>query len=106
MKCIAYVGDEKQPVPGIVLLRGSAVSCLIEIICDDKTYALLIEQPRLASGKSHFREVVAGMLDGERNFTGGMVREVKVRIHNLISETFFFISLSFDIEISLSLSLF
>ena len=80
MKCTAYAGAEKKAIPGIVLLRGSAVSCLIEIVCEGEVYALLIEQPRLPSGSSCFREVVAGMMDGERNFSGGMVREVKVSL--------------------------
>lgn len=85
MKCTAFVGKEKKHIPGVILLRGSSVGCLIEVECEGKTYALLIEQPRLASGKSNFREVVAGMMDGSNNFTGGMVREVKVYsiYHNL-----------------------
>ena len=78
MKCTAFFGEETIPIPGVVFLRGNAVSCLIEIICQGQTYALLIEQPRLATGRSHFREVVAGMMDGDSAFAGSMVREVKV----------------------------
>lgn len=78
MKCDVTVGKEHKRIPGIVLLRGPAVGCLIEILCDGKTYALLIEQPRTPSGKCNFREIVAGMIENDTKFAGAMVREVKV----------------------------
>ena len=102
MKCTCYVGEESKPIPGIVFLRGSAVSCLIEIVSEGKTYALLIEQPRLASGKSNLREVVAGMMDGERNFTGGMVREIKVSI-KLFSLLHYYLNTHFFIHLLLNI---
>ncbi|KAH7832572.1 putative hydrolase, NUDIX family protein [Monocercomonoides exilis] len=79
-KADASVGDEKKRIPGIVLLRGGAIACLIEAICDGKSYALLIEQPRFPSGKSNFREVVAGMLDGDNHLAGSMIREVQEEV--------------------------
>ncbi|KAK2964325.1 putative Nudix hydrolase 14, chloroplastic [Blattamonas nauphoetae] len=77
MKVEAYVADGTHPIPGIILLRGGAVACLVEVICENQSYALLVEQPRLAVGKSNFLEAVAGMIDGSSNFAGVVVQEMK-----------------------------
>lgn len=77
-KCIAYLkGETKHPIPGIIILRGGAITCLIELICEGKTYALLVQQPRLPIGQSGYVEAVAGMIDGDSNIKGAGLREIE-----------------------------
>ncbi|KAA6364868.1 MAG: nudix hydrolase [Streblomastix strix] len=90
-KCQAYYMNEPKPIPGIILLRGGAVSCLIELICGDKTFGLLVQQPRLAVGRCTL-EAVAGMLDQDK-VSGAVMKEVEeetgivVQYQDLIDRT-------------------
>ncbi|CAN0841667.1 Nudix hydrolase 14, chloroplastic [Linum grandiflorum] len=64
-------------VPGIVFARGPAVTVLILLDCEDKTYAVLTEQVRVPTGKLVL-ELPAGMLDDDKgDFVGTAVREVE-----------------------------
>jgi ADP-sugar diphosphatase len=77
-KAVAFLKNESKPIPGIILLRGGGVGCLIELICEGQSFALLVQQPRLPTGKSNFIEICAGMLDGSNNLIGVAVKEVEV----------------------------
>ena len=76
-KSFIKVDNKEQVVPGIVLIRGPAVAILIKLIYDGEEYALLTSQARVASGKSSFLEIPAGMLDDKKNFAGVAATEIK-----------------------------
>lgn len=59
-----------------VVLRGDAVVVLSVLTWQDKKYALLVEQPRLSTGKRVF-ELLAGMTDGEADYRAVAVRELE-----------------------------
>ncbi|CAN1333014.1 Nudix hydrolase 14, chloroplastic [Linum perenne] len=64
-------------VPGIVFARGPAVTALILLDCEGKTYAVLTEQVRVPTGKVVL-ELPAGMLDDDKgDFVGTAIREVE-----------------------------
>lgn len=80
IKFKAHVVDEKGKLvlPGIVFMRGGAVSIMPVLRCDDgKTYTIFTRQPRFAVGHMAFPEIPAGMLDGEGNFAGVAARELQ-----------------------------
>jgi|GEM_PF-2519660 len=58
-----------------VMLRGNTSAVLLILSCDGKKYAVLVEQPRLATGEWGSIEIIAGMLDNG-TFSGVAVREV------------------------------
>jgi hypothetical protein len=72
-----------------VILRGGAISCLVEFLCEEKSYALLVSQPRIPIGKSDYVEVCAGMLDGSSDFVGVTAKEIEVYIKKIFP--FFYI---------------
>ena len=62
-----------RPIPSIIFMRGDSVCILIVLIVDDgKKYSVLTKQPRIATGKSKFLEIPAGMLDGNRIISAGI----------------------------------
>ena len=63
-------------IPGIVLLRGPSCAVLLWYVVDEVKYAIMIQQPRVATGKLTW-EVPAGMLDGEKDVKGKMFEEIK-----------------------------
>lgn len=63
-------------VPGICFLRGGAVSILVLLECEGKTYVILTKQPRVPVGKSGLLELPAGMLDGSGAFAGIAAKEL------------------------------
>lgn len=67
-------------IPGICFLRGAGVGILIALrILDgdgEDTYSILVEQPRLPVGKI-IRELPAGMMDDNGNFSGVAAMELK-----------------------------
>ncbi|CAH1451474.1 unnamed protein product [Lactuca virosa] len=66
-----------QKVPGIVFARGPAVSVLILLDSQGKTYTVLIEQVRVPVGRS-ILELPAGMLDDNvGDVVGTAIREVE-----------------------------
>jgi ADP-sugar diphosphatase len=65
-------------IPGIVLLRGSAVAVLL-ILTDESTkeqWTILTEQPRVPTGKL-LLEIPAGMSDGSGNLRGVAIQELQ-----------------------------
>ena len=65
-------------IPGIVMLRGSAVAMLV-ILTDEQTkeqYSILTKQPRVPIGKL-LLEIPAGMTDGEGNLRGVAIKELE-----------------------------
>jgi ADP-sugar diphosphatase len=47
------------------------------LICEGEEFAVITIQPRLATGDRFFKEIPAGMLDGDGNFKGVVVKELK-----------------------------
>ena len=65
-------------IPGIVLLRGPAVSLLLDIV-DEETHehwSILTEQPRVPTGHL-LLEIPAGMADGDGNLCGVALKELE-----------------------------
>ncbi len=60
------VWTEGAEFPQVVELRAETAVVFVEIKCEGERYALLIEQPRLATGQQRFPEVPAGMMTGFR----------------------------------------
>ncbi|ORX58676.1 hypothetical protein DM01DRAFT_1405322 [Hesseltinella vesiculosa] len=70
-----------KPAPGIVFMRGGAVSMLIVLVnkddpADDDKIILTL-QPRLAVPSFNFPELPAGMLDASGDFAGAASREIQ-----------------------------
>ncbi|KAL7555713.1 hypothetical protein ACA910_009353 [Epithemia clementina (nom. ined.)] len=65
--------DDKA-LPGICLLRGSAVTILVALFCqeDNQAYSLLVEQPRVPIGQVACLELPAGMVDDETVTVSGI----------------------------------
>jgi ADP-sugar diphosphatase len=64
-------------VPGIVFMRGGAVSILVILECEGIEYTIITLQPRVATGNFCFPELPAGMLDGSGNFSGVAADEMR-----------------------------
>ncbi|KAJ1645773.1 hypothetical protein LPJ64_002666 [Coemansia asiatica] len=86
----AYRLPEKTTLPGIVFLRGNSVAVLLILRTaatgnptkpsfGDSDFAVLCEQPRLATGQLNMLELPAGMLDGDNGggFQGTAAREIQ-----------------------------
>ena len=76
----------KHAIPGIVFMRGGAVSILPVLECGDERFVLLVRQPRLAVGFAAFPEIPAGMLDGSGKFSGVAAKELQEETGIEISE--------------------
>jgi len=66
-----------EKMPSIVFMRGGSVGILVILECEGIEYALLAVQPRFATGKFDFVEILAGMLDGSGDFVGVAAKELK-----------------------------
>ncbi len=64
-------------VPGIVFMRGGAVSVLVVLRCEGRRYVVLCRQPRVPVGNTAFPEIPAGMLDGSGKFAGVAAKELQ-----------------------------
>jgi 8-oxo-dGTP pyrophosphatase MutT (NUDIX family) len=53
---------------------------------EGEDYFLLTEQPRIASGRFRFREIPAGMLDGNGHFAGVAAKEIAEETGILLTE--------------------
>jgi ADP-sugar diphosphatase len=67
--------ETRQPVPGVVFLRGGSVAVYIVVQVEGKNYVILTEQVRVPCGKK-ILEIPAGMLDGSNNFAGVAMKEI------------------------------
>lgn len=77
LKLMAEASLHGKRVPGIVFLRGGAVSVLTILTCEGERYVVCCRQPRVPSGKPDFLELPAGMLDGDGNFKWVAAKELK-----------------------------
>ena len=83
-----HVGGAKGAVsvPGIVFMRGGAVSVLVILECEGKEYTVLTRQARVPAADSALPEIPAGMLDGSGRFRGVAAEEIAVECNIEISE--------------------
>lgn len=72
-----FVDEQGNDIPGIVFLRGDAAAVLVVLTCEGKSYTVLVNQPRAATGKFDFCEIPAGMLDGSGDFIGTAAKELQ-----------------------------
>ncbi|KAG2231002.1 hypothetical protein BDF21DRAFT_424164 [Thamnidium elegans] len=67
-----------KSAPGIVFMRGGAVSMMIILRAkDEQDKIILTLQPRVPVPHLSFPELPAGMLDGSGNFAGTAAKEIK-----------------------------
>eukprot|EP01062_Namystynia_karyoxenos_P066376 TRINITY_DN60323_c0_g1_i1.p1 TRINITY_DN60323_c0_g1~~TRINITY_DN60323_c0_g1_i1.p1 ORF type:complete len:268 (+),score=70.55 TRINITY_DN60323_c0_g1_i1:140-943(+) len=66
-----------ERLPGLVLLRGRAVSVLVLAVCQGEEFAVLTVAPRFAVGQSNFAEIPSGIFDPSGNFVGTAAQELK-----------------------------
>lgn len=71
-------------IPGIVFMRGGAVTILVILRCKGEEFGIITLQPRVPAGKFSFPELPAGMLDGSGNFSGVAVSELRVWFYYLL----------------------
>ncbi|KAJ1771998.1 hypothetical protein EV179_006194 [Coemansia sp. RSA 487] len=76
LAALAHHLPDNTAVPGIVFLRGGAVAILLILRSEEKEYAILTEQPRLAVPDFRMLELPAGMLDDDGAFAGTAAREI------------------------------
>lgn len=70
IKFVANAEFHGRRIPGVVFMRGGAVSVLPILHCDGKKWVLCVVQPRIPCGKSANLEIPAGMMDDEGHFSG------------------------------------
>ena len=77
IKFIADAVDKRRRplLPGIVVLRGNAVGCLVVLVNRGRYYTVLVKQARLATG-DEILEIPAGMQDDEDDPCGTILREL------------------------------
>lgn len=76
---VKFIADASwcgKRVPGIVFLRGGAVSVLPLLVCRGERWVVCARQPRLAVGSGSFLELPAGMLDDCGSFVGVAAKEL------------------------------
>jgi ADP-sugar diphosphatase len=80
VKISAKIRNTRDTLPGVALLRGGYAALLILLRPLDnrhERYVIMTEQPRIPASSLRFREIPAGMLDGEGNFSGMAARELE-----------------------------
>lgn len=96
VKLAAKIQNGKTDLPGIAFLRGGSVAVLMVLRPEgtkDERYVVMTEQPRIPAGSLRFLEIPAGMLDGQKGFTGKAANEIeeetgiKIRAEELIDLT-------------------
>ena len=65
-----------EPVPGIIFMRGGAISLLIRLRCEGTWYIVGVRQARVPVGKKNLLELPAGMLDDAGDPAGVAVKEL------------------------------
>ncbi len=71
------LNEVNKPIPGIVFMRGGAVSILVILTCENVDYTILTIQPRVPIGEFECAELPAGMIDNDHNFIGVAAKELK-----------------------------
>ena len=77
LKFTATATYHGRRIPGIVFMRGGAVSILPILSCGAEKWVLCCRQPRLAVPHAAFLELPAGMLDGSGQFSGVAAKEME-----------------------------
>ena len=79
MKCDVVNRETKKPVPGIVFLRGDAVTILLFVVCKETgdVYVVTTKQVRVPLGNADFIELPAGMMDKDDNLVSRAVAEIE-----------------------------
>ena len=77
LKLEAVTKCNGNPVPGIIFMRGGAVSILLILHCRDQGWIVCTRQARVPIGKTNFLELPAGMLDDSGNFAGIAAKELE-----------------------------
>jgi len=67
----------KLKIPGIVFVRGAVVAALVVLKRQDRSFALLLRQPRLPVSDSSFPEIPGGIVEGAEQFPDAVVRILK-----------------------------
>ena len=66
-------------IPGIVFMRGPSVAILLVLKCEEKKYTIVTCQPRTPIANSSFKEIPAGVFDGDQ-FAGVAAKELKEEV--------------------------
>lgn len=77
LKLEAVTKCNGNPVPGIIFMRGGAVSILLILHCRDQGWIVCTRQARVPIGKTNFLELPAGMLDDSGDFVGIAAKELE-----------------------------
>lgn len=80
VKIKATLEINNKIVDRVILLRGAAVTLLLEITDEDtnEKWTVLVKQPRVPTGESGFLEIPAGMVDGTTgDFRGIAIKELE-----------------------------
>ena len=77
LKLEAVTKCNGDPVPGIIFMRGGAVSILLILHCGDQGWVVCTRQARVPIGKQNFLELPAGMLDDSGDFVGIAAKELE-----------------------------
>jgi len=77
LKLEAVTKSHGEPVPGIIFMRGGAVSILLILHCRDQGWIVCTRQARVPIGKMNFLELPAGMLDDSGDFVGVAAKELE-----------------------------
>ena len=77
LKLEAVTKCNGDPVPGIIFMRGGAVSILLILHCRDQGWIVCTRQARVPIGKKNFLELPAGMLDDSGDFVGVAAKELE-----------------------------
>lgn len=72
-----FASDKRngKPVPGVVFLRGDAVSVYLRVRFENQKYVVLTKQVRGPIGNIAL-EIPAGMMDDNNSFTGVAMKEI------------------------------
>ncbi|KAI9271288.1 hypothetical protein BY458DRAFT_509523 [Sporodiniella umbellata] len=87
-KANAQFRETGKSAPGIVFMRGGAVSMLLILKTKGQSDRVILTlQPRIAVPHFSFPELPAGMLDGSGNFAGKAAEEIKEETGLTIEES-------------------